>query len=139
MNTQVSHNSDSTASGGCLCGAVRFAADLPEKWCAHCHCGMCRRQHGAGYVTWVGFHSGQVHIEDPGSALQWHESSPGARRGFCRTCGSSLFFESQKWAGETHVALGCIDEPHRFTPTAHAFYDTHVRWMPVDEGLKIFP
>ena len=139
MNIQAKQNSDSVIHGSCLCGAVHFNAELPQKWCAHCHCSMCRRQHGAGYVTWVGFHSRQVHIDDPDSALQWHESSPGARRGFCRICGSSLFFESQKWADETHVALGCIDEPHPFKPTAHAYYDTHVSWMSVDEGLKIYP
>jgi len=139
MNAQTQQPPAVETHGGCLCGAVRFSAELPEKWCAHCHCSMCRRQHGAGYVTWVGFHSKQVHIEDPDSALHWHESSPGARRGFCRNCGSSLFFESKKWADETHIALGCIDEPHSFKPTAHAFYDTHVSWMAIEEGLKIFP
>ena len=40
-------------SGGCLCGAVRFTAKLPSKWCAHCHCSLCRKAHGAGYVTWA--------------------------------------------------------------------------------------
>jgi hypothetical protein len=123
--------------GGCLCGAVRFEAGLPEKWCAHCHCSMCRRQHGAGYVTWVGFHSDRVRIDDPAAKLRWHESSPGARRGFCSVCGSSLFFESQQWADETHIALGVIDEPHSFRPTAHAFFDTHVSWMAIDDGLKV--
>ncbi len=125
--------------GGCLCGAVQFTASTPAKWCAHCHCSMCRRQHGAGYVTWVGFHSEQVELQDSKAALQWHESSPGSRRGFCSICGSSLFFESDKWAGETHVALGCIDEPHTFQAQAHAFFDTHVNWMPLQDGLTIFP
>lgn len=127
-----------TVHGSCLCGAVQFTAGLPQKWCAHCHCTMCRRHHGAGYVTWVGFHAGQVEIADPESNLRWHESSPGARRGFCGVCGSSLFFEAERWAGETHVALGCIDEPHPFVPTAHAFYDTHVTWMAIDGNLKTF-
>jgi hypothetical protein len=99
---------------------------------------MCRRAHGAGYVTWVGFHSEQVTLDDESGSLNWHSSSPGSRRGFCKNCGSSLFFESEKWAGETHIALGCIDEPHTFKPQAHAFHDTHVEWMPLEEGLQIF-
>jgi hypothetical protein len=139
MNTQTSQTADPAAHGGCLCGAVHFSATLPEKWCAHCHCTMCRRQHGAGYVTWVGFYSDKVRIEDPGSLLRWHDSSPGSSRGFCSLCGSSLFFESDKWAGETHIALGCIDEPHSFKPQAHAFFDTHVRWMALEDGLEIYP
>ena len=33
--------------GSCLCGAVRFEVTLPSKFCAHCHCGNCRKAHGA--------------------------------------------------------------------------------------------
>ena len=40
--------------GGCLCGAVRYSIGLPPLWVAHCHCSMCRRAQGAGFVTWVG-------------------------------------------------------------------------------------
>jgi len=43
-----------TVTGGCLCGALRFSIDLPTAWCVHCHCSICRRNHGAGFVTWVG-------------------------------------------------------------------------------------
>jgi hypothetical protein len=42
-----------TAVGACLCGAVQFELQLPATWVAHCHCTMCRRAHGAAFVTWV--------------------------------------------------------------------------------------
>lgn len=124
--------------GGCLCGAVRFAADLPSKWCAHCHCSICRRAHGAGYVTWVGFASDQFHLQQGVEHLRWYTSSPGARRGFCDSCGSSMLFESERWPGETHIALACIDDPIDRAPQAHAFFDSHVDWIPIDDALKIF-
>ena len=41
-----------SAGGGCLCGAVRFTVTLPSLFCGHCHCTLCQRSHGAGYVTW---------------------------------------------------------------------------------------
>lgn len=126
-----------TVEGGCLCGAVRFFVTLPSKWCAHCHCSMCRRVHGAGYVTWVGFESDYFTLQRA-DGLNWYESSPGARRGFCSTCGSCMLFESNRWAGETHVALASFDGPIDREPQAHAFYDSHVNWMPVDDALKIF-
>lgn len=125
--------------GGCLCGAVRFEVELPSKWCAHCHCSMCRRAHGAGYVTWAGFASDHFGLTQGERHLQWYESSAGARRGFCSTCGSSMLFESERWAGETHVALACIDGPIDRAPQAHVFYDMHVDWMPIDEDLKTHP
>ena len=123
-------------SGNCLCGAIQFTANGPSKWCAHCHCNLCRLAHGAGYVTWVGYESAQVQVTRGESQLKWYASSKGAQRGFCKTCGSSLFFRSERWAGELHIALanikGKIDRP----PQANVFFDTHVDWMPVDSTLR---
>lgn len=129
-------DSQQLVTGSCLCGAVGFTAALPSKWCAHCHCSMCRKQHGAGYVTWVGFESGQVNITRGEDRLNWFGSSKGAQRGFCGTCGSSLFFRSERWAGELHIALGCMDDDIDRRPDANAFFDTHVEWMPIDTTLK---
>lgn len=127
-----------SVSGGCLCGAIRFEAKLPSKWCAHCHCSMCRRAHGAGFVTWVGFESDHFLLKSGDHHLQWYESSPGARRGFCSTCGSSMLFESSRWPAETHVALGSIEDPIDRKPQANSFFDEHVDWAPIDEALKAY-
>jgi hypothetical protein len=99
---------------------------------------MCRRAHGAGYVTWVGFDSGHFTLVSGDHHLQWYKSSNGARRGFCGTCGSTMLFEADRWKGETHVALACIDEPIDRKPQANAFFDSHVTWMPIDEALNTF-
>jgi len=125
-----------TVEGSCFCKAVRFEIDLPSKWCAHCHCTMCRRVHGAGYVTWVGVEKEHFRLLAD-EKLQWFESSPGARRGFCKTCGSSMLFESGRWSGETHVALGCINAEIDRKPQAHASHGSHVDWLPLDKSLPI--
>jgi hypothetical protein len=130
--------SPETVSGSCLCGAVGFTLDLPSKWCAHCHCSMCRREHGAGYVTWVGFEQDHFRLDQGVEQLQWFESSPGAQRGFCSTCGSSMFFRAERWPGELHVTLANLLGDIDRRPQAHAFHKTHVDWMPLDEALKIF-
>jgi len=129
-------NGANTVNGSCLCGAIQFQLQLPSKWCAHCHCSMCRRAHGAGYVTWVGFESDHFELLTGDHHLHWYESSPGARRGFCSTCGSTMLFESTRWPGETHVALACIDGPIDRVPAANAYMDNHVGWMPIDHGLS---
>lgn len=130
------NDTNQSVDGGCLCGAIKFAAKLPSKWCAHCHCSICRREHGAGYVTWVGFDDKQVELIHSDTALSWYESSPGAERGFCSHCGSSLFFRSRRWAGELHIALGCINDAIDRQPQANVFFDRHVDWMPIDVSLK---
>ncbi|NNK98300.1 MAG: GFA family protein [Xanthomonadales bacterium] len=122
--------------GGCFCGAVRFSANLPSKWCAHCHCSMCRKTHGAGYVTWAGFDESQVIVSTGEDKVSWFDSSEEAQRGFCSNCGSSMFFRSQRWAGELHIALGCINDEIDRQPQANVFFDRHVGWMPIDATLK---
>ncbi len=129
-------NTEHRVNGSCFCGAIGFTANLPSKWCAHCHCSMCRKSHGAGYVTWVGFETSQVNITRGAAQLNWFDSSPGAQRGFCKNCGGSLFFRSERWAGEFHIALGCLDDAIDRQPQANVFFDSHVDWMPIDRSLK---
>jgi hypothetical protein len=86
-------------------------------------------------VTWVGFESPQVTITQGAEDLASHESSPGTRRKFCRVCGTKLFFESTRWAGETHVTLAAFDEPVDRMPSVNAFFDEHVAWLP--KGFEI--
>jgi hypothetical protein len=126
------------ASGSCLCGAVGFALTFPSKWVAHCHCSLCRRAHGAAFVTWIGMRARDVAIADPQSRLRWYAATPGAERGFCTRCGSTLFFRSQRWPGELHVTQANLHGAADRAPQAHAYWDTHVAWVSLDpgDGLK---
>jgi hypothetical protein len=130
-----------TSHGGCLCGYVRFRVEWPSQWVAHCHCTLCRRAHGAGYVTWFGMAEDRARIHDDAGSLRWYASSPGAERGFCARCGSSLFFRSERWPGELHITLANLDGPADRVPQAHVFWDTHVDWAAGDpqDGLPRRP
>jgi hypothetical protein len=100
---------------------------------------MCQKAHGAGYVTWVGVSNESFSVTAGGQELVWFDSSPGAQRGFCRRCGSSVFFRSDKWPDETHITLANFDGPIDRPPQIHVFYSSHVEWMPVDERLPKRP
>jgi len=130
----MSTASPSEARGRCMCGRVRFVARFPSRFCCHCHCESCRRSHGAPFVTWIGFPSRQVEIVAGADDLVAYASSPGTRRSFCRRCGTKLFFESDRWAGETHVALPAFDEPVDRAPDGHAYFEEHVAWIPWPEA-----
>jgi hypothetical protein len=124
--------------GSCLCGAVRYRFGLPPLWVAHCHCTMCRRAQGAGFVTWVGT-SGQ-HFELLGRAteLRTYRSSPEAIRSFCGRCGTPLFFESTRWPGELHVTLGSVDPAlaARLRAEGHVHWASRVPWIgEIHDGL----
>jgi hypothetical protein len=125
------------ANGRCACARVRVQVDLPSKWVAHCHCSMCRRAHGAAFVTWVGMDATRCRIDDRHAVLRWHASSQEAERGFCSHCGSMLFFRSSRWAGELHIVRACFDDALDRAPQAHAYWDAHVDWVSLDrdDGL----
>ena len=131
-------NDAATLTGGCLCGAVRFEVKTPTKWCAHCHCSLCRRAHGAAFVTWFGVERPNFELVSGTDALAWYQSSGEARRGFCGRCGSPLFFESERWAEEVHIALAHMDGPIDREPKAHVFYDAHVDWVVLGDELSRF-
>lgn len=116
--------------GSCFCGQVRFAITPPTKWCAHCHCSMCQRTHGAAVVTWVGVPEDQLNIESGEEVLRWYASSDDSRRGFCPRCSSSLFFRSKRWPGEIHVVRASIASAIDREPDGSAFFDAHPDWFP---------
>lgn len=122
-------------TGGCLCGALKLTTTGDWLFCAHCHCAWCRRAHGAAFVTWFGVPAERFTLDDPDAALRWYRSSPESERGFCGVCGTTLLFRSALAPGEVHVALACIDgEPQRL-PAAHVFWEAHVPWVTLADGL----
>jgi hypothetical protein len=123
-------------SGGCLCGAVRFEVRPPTKWCAHCHCSLCRRAHGAAFVTWFGVERPKFELVAGSDDLSWYRSTPAARRGFCGRCGTTMFFEGERWPDEIHIALAGMDGPIDRRPTAHVFFDSHVDWLDIGDDLR---
>ena len=123
--------------GQCLCGAIQFEATPPSKFCAHCHCSLCRRAHGAPFVTWIGFLEAQFRIVAGQEHLRRYDSSKDAWRSFCGRCGSMMLFQSSRWAGEVHVARALIPGPVDKQPQAHCFYSDKADWVTVSDGLTL--
>jgi len=123
-----------TYSGSCLCGEVQFEYDGPSNWCAHCHCTLCQRAHGAPLVTWVGVAEERFRLLHS-DTLQWYHSSADSRRGFCRVCGSSLFFQSERWPGEIHLVRANIEGEIDVAPGGHAYWPSHATWFEFEDQL----
>ena len=120
--------------GRCFCGAVRFRVELPTLFCAHCHCSMCRRSHGAAYVTWIGVPRERLAMEADASLVR-HRSSEHGTRSFCGRCGSSLFCESTQRPDEVDVVLASLDGPIDRKPALHVFFDSRADWVDVRDAL----
>lgn len=106
------------AQGSCLCGAVTFEADEPLRPVVFCHCGQCRHVSGHFWAATSVPHEGFRLIAEAG--LEWFRSSASARRGFCRECGASLFWQPE---GEARIAIaaGAFDGASGLQAGAHIF------------------
>jgi hypothetical protein len=108
---------------------------MPSLFCAHCHCSMCRRTHGAGFVTWFSIPRARLRITAGESELVRFESSDHGTRSFCGRCGSSLFFESTRDPERVDIVLANMDGPIDREPQAHAYFDCRAGWVEVGDSL----
>lgn len=126
----------SEAKGQCLCGAVRFRMSGEKRDVVVCHCGQCRRWHGhVGAYTRVPISA--LAVEDEGS-LAWYRSSERARRGFCRECGSSLFWE-RIGIDQVSVAAGALAAPTGLKTALQIFVEDAGDYYEIDDRIPIRP
>ncbi len=122
-------------AGACLCGAVRFEVTGPLATVVHCHCTMCRRAHGAAFVSWAALPEEHVRVTAGVEQLALYRSSDIGTRSFCRTCGSSMFCTLDTHPGTIDVALGSLREGAPLAPQAHVFWDDRADWVELADGL----
>jgi hypothetical protein len=122
--------------GSCLCGIVRFEVIGPLPAPTACHCTQCRKQSGH-YEASVDVPRSNVTIQGA-EHLTWYQSSASVRRGFCSTCGASLFWDPihKDW---TAVAMGAFDGPTNTTLARHIFVANKGDYYDIADGLPQNP
>ena len=119
--------------GHCLCGACTFELVGPHNWVGHCHCESCRRAVSSPFTTWIGQENGAWTFG--GAKPVSYVSSPGNTRGFCGTCGSPMYFKSDRFPNEMHFYAALLEYPHTVEPTIHFHSDEMLRWVHLSDGL----
>ncbi|MGI9319142.1 MAG: GFA family protein [bacterium] len=121
--------------GGCLCGAVRYEINGPLRDVVNCHCSMCQRLHGSFGPHSKALKSDIRLIREDG--LAWYKTSEIARRGFCRICGSSLFWEPFDQEA-TGILAGSIDTPTELKTMGHIFVAEKSDFYHIEDDLPQF-
>ena len=106
-----------TNKGSCLCGAVSFTTTGRLRGVVYCHCSQCRKQSGHFYAaTNVPDENLKVEGRDQ---ITWYAASQSARRGFCRTCGSALFWKHKDLAdkGDYYEIADGLPQYEKSSPT----------------------
>lgn len=124
-------------TGRCLCGVVVFAAARDGASADACHCSQCRR--------WSGHYWASVNVDfdtlkfiSGEASVGWFRSSDLVRRGFCRNCGSALFWHPDRHP--THgrriaLAAGALDAPTGLALKEHIFVGDKGDYYRIDDGL----
>lgn len=102
--------------GQCFCGAVSFEIEGPLSAPSLCHCGQCRRLHGApGAYTSAPVSAYRIRGEEN---LSWYSTSHAAEQSFCRVCGSKLFWREVR-GKDLDATMGSLDAPTGLTLARH--------------------
>ena len=121
--------------GGCLCGAVRYAAAGEPFNVTHCHCADCRRSSGAAFVTWASFRRADFRFtQGEPRVLLWAERL----RSFCAACGTPLTFMIAPGAAEVDVTVCTFDQPAAIVPADHTWVEDRLPWILLADQLACF-
>lgn len=127
-----------TCTGSCLCESVQYRLTGPFGPMVHCHCSMCRREHGSSFATYVGA---------PAAGFEWlrgrdhvaaYGSSATTWRYFCDTCGSVTPAPEPPGEGPVFVPAGNLLEDCGARPQAHMFAASRAPWVEIGDGVPRF-
>ncbi|MCI5077291.1 GFA family protein [Oricola sp.] len=119
-------------SGGCHCGAVSFTVTGPVRGVIYCHCEQCRKQ--SGHVVAATACGDEQFAPSGMDNLTWYAASNTAKRGFCRTCGSLLFWKAND-SDRISIMAGSFDQPSGLTATEHIHVADKGDYYEISDGL----
>lgn len=120
------------ATGSCLCRAVRYEITGPMRDVLDCHCVQCRKTTGH-FMAATSVKLSHFHLTDE-SGLAWYHASELAKRGFCKTCGATLFWQAHG-RDSISIAAGTLDDAPVLTTTAHIFVAHKGAYYNLNDGL----
>jgi len=119
--------------GGCLCGAIRFAANVDPVDTGYCHCVLCQKSTGAPVLIWASFPEGSFQYVQ-GQPQVFHSSSWGQRE-FCGACGTQICYRDSEAAKYVDVNIGSLDDPSSYPPRCHIFTKDQLPCMKFADNL----
>jgi len=116
-------------TGSCLCGAVRYAVSGKLRHVIACHCTQCRKTSGH-HVAATSAPRDRVEVS---GEVAWYASSDSARRGFCPTCGSNLFWDGA--GANLSIFAGTLDGATGLNIAGHIYCADKGDYYEIADGL----
>ena len=122
-------------SGKCACSKVQYQVEGDLKDFCHCHCSICRKIHGAAFVTWGGICRDKFVLLTGKNNLKSYAFSENADSLFCDNCGSTLLVDFKPEIDMLYIALGTVDGDVQCPPGFHQFVGSKAPWFNISDTL----
>lgn len=129
-----------TRTGGCRCGAVRYAITAGPVATRLCWCRDC--QYWAAGNAAVNIIVPRSTLQVEGQPRVWEslaDSGHRMRRSFCGECGTPVFSEARENPDYLVIRVGTLDESADIRPDVVIWTDSAPAWTQIDPALKAFP
>ncbi len=127
-------------TGGCACGAIRYAISDSPLAMNDCQCRDCQRKSGTGHGSYLTFPS-KERVKLEGAATLWDitgDSGNVKTRAFCPTCGSPVYLTFAAAPELFTIHAASLDDPSRYKPEAVTYRVRGHAWDHVDPSLPQF-
>jgi hypothetical protein len=128
---------ESSAEGGCLCGAIRYRVSAEPVATTLCHCRSCRRASGGTNVAWAVFN--RADFRWLSGYPRAYSSSPGLEWLYCRDCGSLVGYRRASRPEHMDITTGTLDDPGLFPPAVEIWLEHKIDWETLDPKLPKRP
>jgi hypothetical protein len=113
-------------TGGCQCGAIRFAVSAPPAKVSICHCRMCQKATGAPFASLA---------DIPHANFSWTRGKPASvrsssigERDFCAACGTPLSYR-EVGGSKIEITTGAFDKPELVVPERQFGIESRLDWV----------
>ena len=127
-------------TGGCACGAIRYATKHAPVFQNHCQCRDCQRRSGTGHGSWLTFPA-RAEMKITGDAKEWEvagDSGNVKMHAFCPACGTPVYLRFGAMHDMIAVAAASLDDPDRFEPQVLTYSARGLAWDTLGPALKAF-
>jgi hypothetical protein len=117
-----------------MCGAIRYRVDGPLRPIVMCHCEQCRRM--TGHLLAATAAKRATFTLEGADSMAWYSASNAGRRGFCKHCGSTLFWDGVD-LDYISIVAGTLDNSDGLKIACHIFVAEKGGYYEIEDGATV--
>jgi hypothetical protein len=114
----------------CACGALRATAYGAASRQSVCHCLNCKRRSGSAFAWTATYAADRVEVSGEYGTWQRHsDEGRWARFHFCRTCGTTIWYQIELRPDMISIPAGTFADPDSPAPDIEVYEDRRCPWV----------